>query len=139
MFTEKLTSTEIAKLWVSYVGNTKAVCVLSYFLQHIEDPEIKTCVEHAFHLSKEFIETITEIYKNEKMPIPKGFNEEDVNLGAPRLFLDEYYLHYLKYAGKAGISLYGIAIPLMLRPDMRDFFTKCLRSTVTLTNKLTTF
>jgi hypothetical protein len=40
----------------------------------------------------------------------------------------------LKYVGKAGMSLYGIAVPLMVRPDVRDFFSSCLVSTVKLLN-----
>jgi spore coat protein CotF len=133
---DKLTSAEIAKLWVSYLGNTKSICVLSYFLQHVDDIEIKMVLTHALNLSTEFVETTQEIYLKENIPFPKGFTEEDVNLGAPRLFLDEFYLHYLKYAGKAGISLYGVAIPLVVRLDIRDFFTKCLDSTVKLTNQV---
>jgi hypothetical protein len=40
----------------------------------------------------------------------------------------------LKYTGKAGISVYGIAVPLMTRQDVREFFTDCLFSTVKLMN-----
>ncbi|WP_332697837.1 DUF3231 family protein [Halalkalibacter lacteus] len=133
---EKLTSAEIAKLWITYMGNTMSQCVLGYFVQHVDDQEIKSVVEYALNLSDEFVQTIEEIFRKENIPIPKGFTEEDVNLAAPRLFLDEFYLHYLKYAGKAGLNLYGVAVPLMVRLDVRDFFTKCLDSTVRLTNQV---
>ena len=72
------------------------------------------------------------IFIQENFPIPIGFTDEDVNLGAPRLFSDEFYLHYLKYAGKAGMSIYAIAIPIMTREDVRDFFIDTLSSTVNL-------
>ena len=77
-------------------------------------------------------EKIKEIFIQENFPIPIGFTDEDVNLGAPRLFSDEFYLHYLKYAGKAGMSIYSIAIPIMTREDIRDFFIHTLNSTVNL-------
>lgn len=41
----RLTSTEMGKLWATYTGNTMAKCVLSYFLQHIDDKDIKKVVK----------------------------------------------------------------------------------------------
>jgi hypothetical protein len=134
---EKLTSAEIAKLWAAYMGNTMGKNVILFFLQHVEDQSIKKVLDDAYLLSEEFIQTIKEIFIQENYPIPVGFTEEDVNLGAPRLFLDEFYLHYLRYAGKAGMSIYTAAIPLMTRPDVRGFFIHCLDSTIKLLTEVT--
>jgi spore coat protein CotF len=133
---EKLTSAEIGKLWITYMGNSMSKCVLSYFLQHMEDDEIKNIYEKALNLTDEFIQKIRKIYIQEHHPIPIGFTEEDVNLDAPRLFMDEFYLHYLKYVAKAGMSIYSIAISLMVRPDTRTFFTNALNSTINLMNEI---
>lgn len=133
---EKLTSAEIGKLWATYTGNTMAICVLSYFLKHIDDQEIKKVVENALHLSKTFAKNIKEVFKKENFPTPVGFTNDDVNVDTPRLFSDEFYLRYLKYSSKAGMSLYTIAIPLMTRPDIRDFFIDALNSTVTLVTEV---
>ncbi|WP_248929571.1 DUF3231 family protein [Paenibacillus hamazuiensis] len=133
---EKLTSAEQGKLWATYIGNTMSICVLSHMLNHVEDQEIKKVLENALRLSEQFVQSIKQIFEQENYPIPKGFTEEDVNPGAPRLFEDEFYLHYLKYVGKAGISLYGIAVPLVTRPDIRSFFTQCVDLTVKFFNEL---
>lgn len=135
---DKLSSAEQGKLWATYVGNTMSVCVLSYMLKHVEDQEIKSILENALHLSEQFVQSTTQIFAQEKFPIPIGFTNEDVDLTAPRLFEDEFYLHYLKYVAKAGISLYGIAIPLVTRADIRQFFTNCMDQTVNLINQVTT-
>ena len=129
---KKLTSAEMGKLWVTYVGNTMAKCVLSYYLQHVEDQDIKKVLENALALSESLVKNTKDIFIGEGFPLPVGFTEEDVNLGAPRLFSDEFYLHYLKYTCKAGMSIYSIAIPLMIRQDVRDFFIHTLNSTVNL-------
>ncbi|WP_144462791.1 DUF3231 family protein [Siminovitchia fortis] len=129
---EKLTSAEIGKLWATYTGNTLFTCVLSYYLKHVEDKDIKKVVENALKLSRKIVEDIKAIFIKENFPIPIGFSKEDVNLGAPRLFSDEFYLHYLKYTGKAGMSIYTIAIPLVVRKDVRDFFIFTLNSAVKL-------
>ncbi|MGC5326022.1 DUF3231 family protein [Brevibacillus sp. SYSU BS000544] len=133
---DKLTSAEQGKLWATFVGNTMSLCVLGYMLKNVEDQEIKVVLNNAFHLSKHFALTVKEIFDKENYPIPKGFTMDDVNLSAPRLFEDEFYLHYLKYLAKAGISIYGIAIPLVSRPDVRSFFTQSIDLTIKLVNQV---
>lgn len=133
---EKLTSAEMGKLWATYMGNSMASCFLKYFLQHVEDKDIKSLLENALQLSEEFMETIKGIFKKEGFPIPNGFTEEDVNLGAPRLFMDEFYVHYLKYTAKAGLSIYSIALPLMYRKDVKEFFRYCMDSAMDLMEQI---
>jgi hypothetical protein len=133
---EKLTSAEMGKLWATYMGNSMAKCVLSYYLQHVEDNDIKTLLENALKLSLEFLKTIEEIFEKENFPIPKGFSEEDVNLGAPRLFQDPFYVHYLKYAAKAGMSIYNVGLPLLYRKDVNEFFRYCMESTMHLMDQI---
>ena len=77
--TEPLTSAEMGKLWATYMGNSMAKCILSYFLQHVEHEDIKILVENAYNLSVDFMETIKGIFVKENFPIPHGFGNEDVN------------------------------------------------------------
>ncbi|MDQ0918029.1 hypothetical protein QFZ78_004289 [Paenibacillus sp. V4I5] len=65
---EKLTSAEMGKLWATYMGNSMSKCILSYYLQHVEDEEIKTLLENALKLSVEFMKTTKDIFKKEKLP-----------------------------------------------------------------------
>ncbi|WP_082153717.1 DUF3231 family protein [Bacillus sp. LL01] len=130
-----LTSAEMGKLWATYIGNTMAKCVLSYYLNNVEDEEIKKVLEYALHLTESYVQEIGAIFKQENFPIPVGLADEDVNLDAPRLFSDEFYLYYLQYVGKAGMSIYSAAIPIVTRNDIRDFFVKSLSDTVKLMTK----
>jgi hypothetical protein len=132
---EKLNAAEQGKLWASYMGNTMSICTLSYILTHLQDNDIRAVMENALGLSKQIVQHIKVIFNNEGFPIPTGFTEKDVNVNAPRLFADDLYLHYLKYLGKAGISLYGIAVPLMTRTDVRSFFTQVMEQTILIINQ----
>ncbi|MFL6558440.1 MAG: DUF3231 family protein, partial [Bacillus sp. (in: firmicutes)] len=38
-FKEKLTSAEMGKLWVTYMGNSMSKRYLMYYLQHVEDQD----------------------------------------------------------------------------------------------------
>lgn len=129
-----LTSAETGKLWATYMGNTMSKCILNYYLKCVEDKYIKRILNNALNLSESFLQTVKNIFIQENFAIPQGFTEDDVNLHAPSLFVDEFYLHYLKYTGKAGLYLYEVAIPLVKREDIRNFFTDALQSTVKLMN-----
>lgn len=129
---ELLTAAEMGKLWASYIGNTMGICTISYQLKNVDDPEIKKVLEFALDLSQSFTNSIANIFKQNNFPIPVGFTADDVNLEAPRLYYDEFYLHYLQYLGKAGMSIYSVAIPLVTRNDVRDFFVVCLNQTAKL-------
>jgi len=125
----QLTAAEMGKLWATYVGNTMGKCVLRYYLQHVDDEAIQHHLRFALGLCEQYIQDIEAIFKQADFPVPIGFTDDDVNLDAPRLFEDDFYLHYLQYLGKAGMSIYSVAIPLMTRKDIRDFFVKALHST----------
>lgn len=133
---DKITSAELGKLWATYMGNSMAKCILRYYLRHVEDKEIQALLEHALRLSEEFVETSKEIFTKVNFPVPIGFTEKDVNLTAPRLFQDEFYVHYLKYTAKAGMSIYNIAIHLVYRKDVKDFFRYCMDSTMDLIDQI---
>lgn len=132
----RLTAAEAGKLWATYMGNSMAVRVLSYMTAKCQDQQIKEVVDMALGLSERFVATVKGILEKEEFPVPVGFTEADVRVDAPRLFEDEFYLHYLKYTGKAGLSLYAIALPIMTRPDIRSFFGDVARSTVQLIEKV---
>ncbi|WHX98081.1 DUF3231 family protein [Neobacillus sp. DY30] len=127
-----LTAAEMGKLWVVYVGNTMGKCVLSHFVKHVDDTDIKRVLEIALGLSKTYIREIKTIFQQADFPIPLGFTDDDVDLEAPKLFYDEFYLYYLQYLGKAGMSIYSVAIPLVTRKDVRDFFLNSLSDTAKL-------
>ncbi|ARK32671.1 DUF3231 family protein [Halalkalibacter krulwichiae] len=133
-----LTSAEISSLWTSFIGDSMSICVLSYFYEKVEDPEIKNLLKFALKLSNEHVSVIDKIYQQEGLPTPKGFsNKEDVNVNAPRLFNDTLYLYYLKNMTKAGLTTYAIILPNMSRLDIREFFSSCLASSTELYNEVT--
>jgi hypothetical protein len=133
---ERLTSAELGKLWATFMGNSMSKCILSYYLQHVEDNDIKTLLENALQLCEKFMETSKEIFEKENFPTPIGFTEDDLNLGAPRLFQDEYYVHYLKYTAKAGMSIYNAGFPLVFRKDVNEFFRYCMDATMDLVDQI---
>ena len=116
-------------LWVTYVNDTMAKCVLDYFLNKVEDAEIKPVIGLALSICEQHIQALTEIFVAESFPIPKGFTEEDVNLNAKRLYSDSFFLYYIKNMSKIGISTYSAVYTMATRGDIRSFFGESMMQT----------
>jgi hypothetical protein len=62
-----LTASELSYLWTSYLADSMSICVLKYFLVHMEDPDIKTLTTHALELSQKHVDFIRDIFTKEKV------------------------------------------------------------------------
>jgi hypothetical protein len=126
----RLTASEIGSLWSSYMAESGSIPMLKFFLEKVEDEEIKTFIELALNFSKKHLIELENIMKQEEYPVPIGFSKEDVNLNAPRLFSDTYVLYFLRNLGKAGIAANGAAVTSAAREDMRILYRNYLNDTI---------
>ena len=133
----QLTSAELSCLWSTYMADSMSICVFKYFLNKVDDAEIRPIIRHASDISHQHVEIIRKIFQNEGIPIPQAFTDEDVNPEAPRLFQDTLFLHYIKHMTKGGLAMYGFILPNIVRKDIREFFSSCLLSTTELYNEST--
>jgi Protein of unknown function (DUF3231) len=133
---DPLTSSEIGKLWATYTGNSMSKYVLLHFSSHVDDEDINNIVQKSLAMCDDFMNRCKEIFDSVNHPIPVAFSDSDVNLLTPRLFQDPFYLHYLRHTIRAGISIYSIAIPLVSRNDVREFFNYTISETSTLMNNI---
>lgn len=131
----KLTASELSYLWTSYLADSMSVCVLKYFLVHIDDNDIKTLTTCALDLSQKHVEFIRDLFTKEQIQIPQGFTEQDVNLHAKRLFSDIFYLRYIRNMSKGGLVTYGRVLQNVYRQDIRSFYAESLTETLELDTK----
>ncbi|WP_338452673.1 DUF3231 family protein [Niallia oryzisoli] len=129
----RLTSGELAQLWIQYLNDSSSICVLSFFLEKAEDEEIKPIIQFALKLSKSHIEKITSILTEEKNVVPYGFSiKEDVDLSAPRLYSDSFVLNFINQMAKIGLTSYAGSIAISVREDIRNYYMECLDETMRL-------
>ncbi|MDB5055486.1 MAG: hypothetical protein JWM44_3536 [Bacilli bacterium] len=134
----KLTSAEIASLWSSYQNDSLAICMLSDFLAHVEDVEIRSILDYAMQVSKAHIAKLKSFFNEEQFPVPDGFSEQaDFIKGAPRLFTDDFYLFYIQNIGKIGMTIYSMFLSKAARLDICEYYTECLNESSKLLNKST--
>ncbi|WP_248929672.1 DUF3231 family protein [Paenibacillus hamazuiensis] len=133
----RLTSAEIAHLWISYTNDTMAVCILKYFAQKVEDSEIKPVIDYALSVAQKHIQTVKKIMESENAAVPQGFTDEDVNPNCPRLYSDTFFLQYLKQMSRAGLKANSLGLSLAARDDVIRFYNMALTDSAELCNKAT--
>ncbi|MGG0451731.1 DUF3231 family protein [Priestia megaterium] len=129
----RLTSAEITQLWSQYLNDSASQCMLLYFLEKVEDEEIKPVIEYAAQVSIGHLQRINDILTEEKNTIPQGFKtEEDIDLTAPRLYSDSYVLQFIHQMSKIGLTSYATSLSSAVRKDITEYYKTCLTETMTL-------
>lgn len=132
-----LVASEVAGLWDSYMNDSLGVCTLKYYLNRVEDEEVRRILQHALDISNGHIQFATNVFNQEGLPIPQGFAEDDVNIDAPRLYDDSFYLFYLTNMSQLGMNVYSLVLNHVARSDIRDFYTNCISESASLYNTIT--
>ncbi|MEK5393396.1 DUF3231 family protein [Margalitia sp. FSL K6-0131] len=120
--TIRLTSTEITNLFIQYIQETMSICICKHVLLTVKDPEIHALFEFTLSLSEKHKERIKEFFALEKFPLPNGLTDKDVNLEAPPLFSDVFWLHYLHTMTNHGLTGYSLCFGTSSRRDIRDYY-----------------
>ncbi|GGM18646.1 hypothetical protein GCM10011351_00550 [Paraliobacillus quinghaiensis] len=131
----QLTAPEIGSMWAVYLSDTASICISKHFKETVEDLETKTIIERALTLSEKHVEKIAHIFRQEQYPVPMGFTDADYNVGTPRLYSDEFYLIYTYAMSRIGLHNYSLMLSNVIREDIRNFFSECVKETVTLYNE----
>jgi hypothetical protein len=134
--TNTLTAAEVSALWLQYLGDSMAICVYKYFLNIVENKEIKSILEYSLQLAESHITKITEFLNNANFQIPMGFTENDVNVNAPRLFSDQFLLFYSYIMTIHGLTAYSLAVTNVERKDIQDYLFECTVSSKELFQKI---
>lgn len=125
--TVKLNSSEISSLWLSCLNNSLTATMLKYFLNNVQDKDIRVQLESANGLVTKYLKTITPLLQKEGLPLPAIFSDNDVDLEAPQLFSDSFYLSYLTNICKYGMGNFSISLNNAARADVRKFYADCLK------------
>lgn len=128
----RLTSSEIGNLWRFYMNYTMLSCMMKVFLKHNQDPDIKNICQNGYDISQRRVKMSTDFLSKDNRSIPNGFTDEDIDLGAPALYSDTFYLYYLKNMIKVGLNVLSMALTMSTRLDVIEFFRNEARATMDL-------
>ncbi|MGD6830693.1 DUF3231 family protein [Sutcliffiella halmapala] len=122
----RLTSSEMASLWSEYINHTHSSCMLEYFIAKAEDAEVLEVLNKTFQIIEDSKDNTKRILESENVPIPVGFSSQDVDVNAPRLFSDSFFLLYIKNLSKVMVASCSLMYIMSTRKDMREHFKECL-------------
>lgn len=122
----KLTSSEMASLWTEYINHTQNSCVLQYFIAKAEDFEVLDVLKKTYQIVEKLKDNSKQLLQSENVPIPIGFGSQDVDVNAPRLFSDSFFLKYIKNLSRVMVASCGLMYTMSTRRDIREHFKKCL-------------
>lgn len=132
----KLTSSEIGSLWGEYVNGTMTDVVNKYMLSIIQDEAIKDVFNFAVKTFGKQKKEIATFLKNEKFPVPIGFNDtDDLNEVTERLFTDTFCLEYLHIMTIHGMLGHTQSLNVSVRKDLRKFYSNCDNAAITMYDK----
>jgi hypothetical protein len=132
----RITSSELANLWASWMESSIKERIISYFLRTVEDKDVKQILEYTLGIAKKHLNIISQIYSRENHPTPIGFTDEDVDLKAPRLFSDSAILFFIEELTRSRLEGYSTAIYMCTRTDIRKYFTECVADPAEIYNRV---
>ena len=135
--TKQLVASEIGGLWTTYLSDSMLECVYSYFTTKVEDPDIEKIIQRTLEIAIKHKTEKMIIFQKEGHVEPLGFTNADVHVDAPKLYTDEFLLHYTKQALQGAISSYNATIPHTFRKDIRDHFLTCIDDALKLYDEMT--
>lgn len=130
----KLTSTEIASLWTTYMNESMVKTMLTHMIIDIEDVDIKTGVQQSYELASKNVDFLTEFFHKHKFAKPVGFTSEDLYTNGQKLYSDTFILIYVNHMSKVAMLGYSGCLAMCVRKDTRHFFTECLQKATDLYN-----
>ncbi|MGM8216332.1 DUF3231 family protein [Bacillaceae bacterium W0354] len=132
---DRLNTNEISVIWEHYIQNSLYSQLLKYFKKTSENEKIKEIISECLHFTEKIAKESKAYFESEGLPVPHGFSEDDVNLNADKLFLDESLIIFIGHTLKAGVVSISGALMMCVRKDVRDFFSNALREVSDLFNK----
>lgn len=117
-----ITSSEIGVLWMTYQQKTMIISMLEYLINKAEDPKAKDIMTDLYKETKPYCEKIRKIYEKEKLPVPVGFNSEDVNPEAPKLFDNGFDIMFIRLIKEISMGMHTLNLTMAYRSDIMQLF-----------------
>jgi len=133
----RLTASEIAQIWTTYMNYSMLTCVFRYFYEIAQEKEIKDLIKESLDRCEKRVIFSRDTIAQDNLSIPIGFTDRDVNIKAPALFSDIYLLFYLRNMIRVSLSLNSLNLSMATRPDIINFYSTCIDSTIKLNYKTT--
>lgn len=126
--THRLVSTELGSLWQTYQSEMMSHRIITYFERTLDDPEAKRLLGRLLDMQKSHLTALRHFFERERIPLPRGYTEEDVNLCAPKLFNDAFILQFLAFMNQVALEQSQMSLSTSPTTELRRFFMQRLHN-----------
>ncbi|MBM7702811.1 DUF3231 family protein [Metabacillus iocasae] len=134
-----LSGSELATLWMTYQQKTMIQRFLEYFIEKADDEQAKEILEYTHQQVIQYIQQIQSIFTSEGAVIPVGFTEEDVNVGAPKLYDHHFDIMFLRQFKEISMGLHTLHIAMAYRHDIILLYKELTAFTQTVYERCVSF
>ena len=133
----RLTSVELGFLWNTYMLESLVHHAHQYFVNHIEDKDLKSLSQYILDSTGSSLAYLTDLFAQESIPLPRGITSEDIKPAAPRLFSDKFYMVYEVHMSRFALQNYTLAYAQSTYKDIKSFFEHYLNRLVLINQQCT--
>lgn len=136
---DKLSSSELSALWITYHKKTMILRILEHFIQTTEDRKAKKLMTELWEKLHPKVKEIKTIFEKEGAAVPVGFTNEDVNLRATRLYGNGFDIMFSRILKELSMGMYTLHMTMSYRKDIIQFYEELTSLTQTYYNHFTQY
>jgi hypothetical protein len=139
MLKDKISSTELGSLWLTYQKKTMIMRILEYFSEKSDDQKAKNLMVSLHESLNSMVNELKSMLENEGAAPPVGFTKEDVNLNAPKLFDNGFDIMFCRVLKEITMGMYVLHMTTAYREDVVTFYKRLTYLTQTYYNLFTQY
>jgi hypothetical protein len=117
-----ISSSEVGTLWLTYQEKTMILRILEYFIEKSDDQQAKNIMGGLWQELSYYVTKIKKIFQEQGIAIPVGFNQEDVNLEAPRLYDNGFDIMFVRILKEISMGMYTLNMNMAYQDDVMEIY-----------------
>ncbi|MGA6841454.1 DUF3231 family protein [Priestia megaterium] len=117
-----ISSSEVGTLWLTYQEKTMILRVLEYFIEKSDDQQAKNIMGGLWQQLSYYVTKIKKIFQEQGVAIPIGFNQEDVNLEAPKLYDNGFDIMFIRILKEISMGMYTLNMNMAYQDEVMEIY-----------------
>ncbi|MBU8590076.1 DUF3231 family protein [Priestia megaterium] len=117
-----ISSSEVGTLWLTYQEKTMILRILEYFIEKSDDQQAKNIMGGLWQELSYYVTKIKKIFQEQGIAIPVGFNQEDVNLEAPKLYDNGFDIMFVRILKEISMGMYTLNMNMAYQDEVMEIY-----------------
>ncbi|PFT49507.1 DUF3231 family protein [Priestia megaterium] len=117
-----ISASEVGTLWLTYQEKTMILRILEYFIEKSDDQQAKNIMGGLWQELSYYVTKIKKIFQEQGIVIPVGFNQEDVNLEAPKLYDNGFDIMFVRILKEISMGMYTLNMNMTYQDDVMEIY-----------------